>query len=749
MMFNSMNDSDALDFFESQLEYPLDPFQKAACERLLCGNSVLVAAPTGSGKTTVAEFAIMLARHEKNQDVIYTAPIKALSNQKYAELCKRYGADQVALLTGDNTINQDAPIKVMTTEVLRNIIYADVSRLHNLGCVILDEVHYLGDQYRGAVWEEIILHIPQHVLLVGLSATVSNVEELGDWIHTVHGNTEVIISERRPTPLFQHILTRERIYPLHKNGKLNPDLKYLKPLKGKRARGAAPRKKSRGKIAHYDVVEMLNSKDLVPAIVFIFSRAGCDLAVSQCLRAGIDLNTADEKRQILTIAQLAVATLSKDEHRILRINSWLRALEHGIAAHHAGMLPQLKAVVEQLFLRRLVKVVFATETLALGINMPAKAVVLEQLKKFNGVERVYLSSGEYTQLTGRAGRRGLDTEGHAVILWEDSLDLEVVESLAGARSYPVRSSFRPTYNMTVNLLREREISQVRKTLERSFAQFQADRAVVADAAELAAAERSLAAYRKAITDGDDTAAEIWREREKPLRKKVRRLAQRVKSQTNSIAREFERVTQVLTELKYLVPADAENTAGYSQNLRPSVWGLALTRLYGEKALLTVTALKHKLWHRLTPQEFAALIATLTYEPRRGETAAGSYPLSSEWQRAMDETIKLWAGLDAIERAYKLPPTFAPFTYSAWVMDAWANKKSLTQILTESGLSAGDFLRWIKQTADLLGQIAQACETVINSTDADTVNTLNLLTVANLARSARGKIMYGIVESSVA
>ncbi len=407
---------DLLQDFENSLEYPLDEFQRTACKRLSEGNSVLVAAPTGSGKTTIAEFAVRLARYEQDAEVIYTAPIKALSNQKYSEFCRKYGADQVALLTGDVTINAAAPIMVMTTEVLRNMVYAESSRLKNLACVILDEVHYLGDPFRGAVWEEIILHTPLHVTMVGLSATVSNIEELGDWMHTARGKTEVIISEVRPTPLFQHVLTRDAVYPLRINGKLNPELKKLQPFSRGRSRGGPPRKKHHRKIAHSDVVQTLHEGELTPAIVFIFSRMGCDLAVSQCLREGVNLTSAAEKREIRKIAEIATASLSADEQRVLRTNSWIRALERGVAAHHAGMLPQLKNTVEQLFVRRLVKVVFATETLALGINMPAKAVVIEQLKKFNGVDRVYLSSGEYTQLTGRAGRRGGELGGAVSIV---------------------------------------------------------------------------------------------------------------------------------------------------------------------------------------------------------------------------------------------------------------------------------------------------------------------------------------------
>ncbi|WP_166984818.1 DEAD/DEAH box helicase [Canibacter zhoujuaniae] len=724
---------DTVAAFQQRLGYQLDPFQTEACLRLAGGKSVLVAAPTGSGKTTVAEFAVALSRREHDLEIIYTSPIKALSNQKYRELCVTYGEDQVALLTGDVTVNPAAPIKVMTTEVLRNIIYADADSLNRLAFVVLDEVHYLGDPFRGAVWEEIILHLPLHVKIVALSATVSNVEELGDWINTVRGDTEVIISERRPVPLYQHVLTPDAFEPLYVHGRFNRALVHKLPAKRKRSRGAAP-KKIRA-IRHADIVRGLDETKLTPAIVFIFSRRGCDQAVTNCLYEGVSLTTRQEREEIRRVALAATADFSEAERRVLRIRTWIRGLERGIAAHHAGLLPQLKAVVELLFQQRLLKIVFATETLALGLNMPAKAVVLEKLVKFNGEDRVPLTSGEYTQLTGRAGRRGIDDEGHAVVVWHDGLDLEMLQGLAGNRSYPVKSSFKPTYNMAVNLLCTRTPDEVYKTLERSFAQFQADRAVVGNAAEIQKMRQSLTAYETAIAKAKTEAeAARWRDRAKKLRRRVSREQNRISGRVNSVPRRFKKVVRVLSELGYL-------TASERDDLQPNVWGHALTHIYGERSLLVAEAIRNGIWNELKPAELAALVGALTYEPRPNDWG-DNYPLSPAFYAATDATERLWVRIDKLEEAAGLPEQSVPAVYKAWVMHAWAEKKPLEEILERSNLTPGDFLRWAKQTADLLGQIISACAAVDSDPAAPDMYALEVL-----AKQARGLVLYGIVESA--
>src|ERR1700726_1483629 len=471
--------------FRGLYDFEFDDFQVNACRALGRGDGVLVAAPTGSGKTVVGEFAVHLALAQ-GRKCFYTTPIKALSNQKYTDLVRRYDHDTVGLLTGDNSINGDAPVVVMTTEGLRNMLYTGSAALSGLGYVVLDEVHYLADRSRGAVWEEVIIHLPESVRVVALSATVSNAEEFGDWLAQVRGGTQVIVDEHRPVPLWQHMLAGRRLYDLFTDDnfrEVNQELVRLAHREAIRQPASRPgrgghRPKRNAGPYRPEIIDRLDGAGLLPAITFIFSRAGCDAAVQQCLAAGLRLTTPDEAQIIEDTAARRTADLPDEDLTVLGYHDWVLALKRGIAAHHAGMLPVFKEVVEELFTAGLVKAVFATETLALGINMPARTVVLEKLDKWNGEAHVALTPGEYTQLTGRAGRRGIDVEGHAVVLWQPGMDPGSVAGLAGTRTYPLNSSFRPSYNMAVNLTGWAGRAKASALLESSFAQFQADRGVV-------------------------------------------------------------------------------------------------------------------------------------------------------------------------------------------------------------------------------------------------------------------------------
>lgn len=514
--------------FAGTFSFVLDQYQRDACAVIEGGAGVLVAAPTGAGKTVVGEFATFLAL-QQGRRCFYTTPIKALSNQKYHDLVERFGTQRVGLLTGDTTINPDADAVVMTTEVLRNMIYAGSAALRNLGYVVMDEVHYLADRLRGAVWEEVIIGLAPDVQLVSLSATVSNAEEFGDWLGEVRGDIVVVLSEQRPVPLFQHVLAGRRLYDLFSGeaptasslpvtGKVNPELvrlaasesKYVRDdsrrSRGRRTRDRIERNAAgRGErgpslVPRRDgAVEKLDAEGLLPAIYFIFSRAGCDQAVSQLLRSGLRLTTPAERARVEAIVDAAASGLCSDDLAALEFDAFREGLLRGIAAHHAGMLPAFKEAVEQAFAEGLAKVVFATETLALGINMPARSVVLEKLVKYNGEAHVDITPGEYTQLTGRAGRRGIDVEGHAVVLWQRNIDPRQVAGLASTRTYPLRSSFRPTYNMAVNLVGRVGPLRARGLLEQSFAQYQSDRSVVGVA--------------RTVARNTDKIVELWRDAE--------------------------------------------------------------------------------------------------------------------------------------------------------------------------------------------------------------------------------------------
>src|SRR5687768_12395519 len=538
----------ALTAFEAGYPFGLDAFQRTACAALEDGRGVLVAAPTGAGKTVVGEFAVFLALRE-GRKCFYTTPIKALSNQKYNDLVERHGADRVGLLTGDNAVNGDADVVVMTTEVLRNMLYADAlagsgaDRLRGLAHVVMDEVHYLADRERGAVWEEVIIHLPEDVQVTSLSATVSNAEEFGEWLGTVRGDTEVVVEEHRPVPLWQHVLAGGRLYDLFvgepgPDAKVNPQLERLArdegkfPARGRGGRSGPPPRRSVPSRA--DVLTRLDSQGLLPAITFIFSRAGCAAAVEQCLRSGLRLNTAEEADRVRVVVERRTSSLPREDLRVLGYWDWLEGLQRGIAAHHAGMLPTFKEVVEELFVEGLVKAVFATETLALGINMPARSVVLEKLVKWNGETHADVTPGEYTQLTGRAGRRGVDVEGHAVVLWQPGLDPRGVAGLASTRTYPLRSSFRPSYNMAVNLVGSVGREQARTLLESSFAQFQADRSVVGIARQVSKNLDALEGYREAMTCHLGDAAEYGELRAR-LKKRETDLARHGASQRRAAA----------------------------------------------------------------------------------------------------------------------------------------------------------------------------------------------------------------------
>jgi ATP-dependent RNA helicase HelY len=482
--------------FETSREFAFDDFQRRSLDALDRGSSVLVAAPTGSGKTLVAEYAVELAM-ASGRKAFYTTPLKALSNQKFTDFTRRYGAPNVGLLTGDNSINGDAPIVVMTTEVLRNMIYGASPALDGLRYVVLDEVHYLQNRYRGAVWEEVIIHLPPEVDLVCLSATVSNAEQFADWIATVRGETEAVIEERRPVELRNLYMVGDRgadrihlLPTLVGEGQdvlPNPELSKLdtRPHASRQQGWGGRRPRTRLYTPmRTDVIERLADESMLPAIYFIFSRAGCDQAVQQCINGGLRLTTSEQRAEIRAIAERHVQSLSDGDLRVLDYGSWLNGLESGFAAHHAGLVPPMKEAVEEAFATGLVQVVFATETLSLGINMPARSVVIEKLRKFTGEGHEDLTPGEYTQLTGRAGRRGIDELGYAIVLWSPFMSFDDVAKLASRRTYELKSSFRPTYNMAANLIRRYTPDAAHHLLNLSFAQFQSDGGIVRDEAKL-------------------------------------------------------------------------------------------------------------------------------------------------------------------------------------------------------------------------------------------------------------------------
>ncbi|WP_413320095.1 DEAD/DEAH box helicase [Agrococcus sp. 1P02AA] len=803
----------ATEAFAKAMPFGLDPFQREACEAIEEGSSVLVAAPTGAGKTVVAEFAIHLTMAAPTGRVFYTTPMKALSNQKHRELAEAYGSASVGLLTGDTSINGDARIVVMTTEVLRNMLY-EGRDLTQLEYVVMDEVHYLADRFRGAVWEEVIIHLPRHVRMVSLSATVSNAEEFGAWLDAVRGDTRVIVSEHRPVPLDAHVHIRGRLVDLfdskqgeatHRPSRELQELARGTDLAesashGHRDRGGHNRHRSRGgargggrgrqrdgqpwrgggpqRVDRVALIAQLDEREMLPAIDFIFSRAGCDAAVRQVVDGGVRLTSPEDRAEIRAIVDERTRLLDDADLGVLGYFEWIDGLERGVAAHHAGMLPVFKEVVEELFRARLLQVVFATETLSLGINMPARTVVLEQLEKFNGEARVRITPGEYTQLTGRAGRRGIDTEGHAVVVWSGKLQPVEVASLASRRTYPLHSSFSPTYNMAVNLIDRLGVPGTREVLETSFAQFQADRSVVQLARKVVDQRASLAGYaesmschlgdfseyarlRRELADlerdaqrpglghgehdriqqrltslraamrrhpchacPDRESHARWGERYWRLHRDVEKLERQIARRTGAVAERFDRITEILRELRYVEDGAAGATI--------SAAGDVLRRIYGERDLLVAESIRHGLWSGLDAAGLAALACALVFEGRRDDGMLPERMLpKGAFIDALDATHALWAKLDDIERAHGLPGSEPPQTGLTLAMHRWARGYPLEGVLRDTELAAGDFVRWTKQTIDVLEQIEHVAPKRLSRT----------------ARDAVAAIRRGVVEAS--
>jgi ATP-dependent RNA helicase HelY len=744
--------------FIAQFDFGFDEFQITACQAVEDGKGVLVAAPTGAGKTVVGEFAAFgaLAQGKK---CFYTTPIKALSNQKFQEFVERFGEARVGLLTGDTNINSEADVLVMTTEVLRNMLYANSSTLKNLGSVVMDEVHYLADKSRGAVWEEVLIHLMESVQVISLSATVSNAEEFGEWLGEVRGATEVIVSEVRPIPLYQHVLIGNRLIDLfNEPGRINPEilglereaLRKVKIPRGRRDRFG----ESDNRLSRPEIIEKLQRENLLPAITFIFSRMGCDAAVKQCLQAGIKLTTTEERLEIAATAQRYTQNLAEEDLEVLGYRDWLVALERGIAAHHAGLLPSFKGAVEDLFKRGLVKKVFATETLALGINMPARTVVLEKLTKWNGEAHVSITPGEYTQLTGRAGRRGIDIEGNAVVQWSPTVDSATAAGLASTRTYPLKSSFTPTYNMSINLIARFGRERAHGSLESSFAQFQADRAVVSlvrqirkndsAAAELTESaqchlgdfneysrmridikelerllskrdgrrsfdnrqrvrmENELDGMRRGLRShpahacNDREAHARIAERADRINRESEGLRSRVENRTHVIAKTFDRICNVLTHL------------GYIEGDKPLEQGKILAKIFAESDLLLTESIRREIFQGLSATELLSVASAMIYQGRSSEAYAPKMPHDNV-ANALVEVSRVWIELEALENEYDVKTQREPdfgFCYASY---RWANGHSLSSILKGTDMTVGDFVRSIKQLIDLLTQIGGAAE----------------------------------------
>ena len=515
--------------FEGTLPFKLDAFQREAIDKLDSGTGgVLVSAPTSSGKTVVAEYAIFRALRDGTK-VIYTTPLKALSNQKYHDFVREYGERTVGLVTGENTINDEAPVVVMTTEILRNLIYEDPKRLDAVAYVVLDEVHYIDDFPRGSVWEEIVIQAPRSIKLVGLSATIGNYREIAEWMAENRGGMETVFHNVRPVELKMWLAVQNRFFPLFKEDGGIDQRTWTKAAEEEEASYRVGRFTRLPSNDLLKVIEELRRLDILPSIYFIFSRRGCREALQRCSYHDIDLTTAEEKEAIDRVAAERLLGLKdRDEEALFRRMVDARLLRRGMAEHHAGLLPYHKEMVEELFQRGLIKVVFATETLSLGINMPARGVVISSFTKFDGVSFSNLTTGEMTQLMGRAGRRGIDVIGHGVILKESDVEIGTIYEVAMGPTLVVESKFLPSYNMALNLLRVYTPAEAEGLMERSFGQFQKRLAADATRERLANVRARLDDIRRMWDDSDvslDGVVQYFKleDRRRAIRIELRRL----------------------------------------------------------------------------------------------------------------------------------------------------------------------------------------------------------------------------------
>ncbi len=742
--------------FLRRLAFQPDQFQSDAFDALDEGRSVLVSAPTGSGKTLVAAYAVHLAL-ASGAKAFYTTPLKALSNQKFAELAAAHGNERVGLLTGDTAVRPDAPVVVMTTEVLRNMLLAGSDLLAGLATVVLDEVHYLQDPYRGGVWEEVLVLCPPGVVFVCLSATVSNARELGDWLTSVRGPTSVVVERQRPVLLRHHLAVHRRggegngargtdLLPLLRDGRPGDEALRLDQA-ARRMAHVEPAPRWRGDARRgprlpfrtprrTELVDALEDLELLPAIVFIFSRAACDDAVGQCLRDGLRLTDHHQRAEIRTIAESHMHELSDDALDVLGYPQWLEGLSSGIASHHAGLVPAFRETVEECFAAGLLQVVFATETLSLGINMPARTVVIERFDKYGSAGRAPLTSGEYAQLTGRAGRRGLDHEGHAVVLWSSDTPVAEMARIAVAPPPDLHSAFRPTYNLAVNLVRRFDRPTAVSVLQRSFAQWQAD---VAASPHAGSSRRTRTGDRTAAGDGTPGGGG-GRRRGAPGRRDI-------------LVEHLGRRLAVLEEL------------GYVDNWQLTGRGAQLGRIYHECDLLVAAALADGVLHDAEPSVIAGVLSSLVFERRRARRPAGGPGgrrdrgerrgtkatarasrhakggdrLGEQRRRELAGRLAVVDALAeeirAVEEVHLVPRTRSPEPGLAGAVTSWARGASFGTVLEVAmhdvgEIAPGDFVRTVKQLVDLVGQVAAvAHDPAIAAAAADAARLLHRDVVA--------------------
>lgn len=732
--------------------FELDDFQKEACKCIENKESVVVCAPTGAGKTVIAEFAIQCAL-KNDERIFYTTPLKALSNQKFNDFSQKYGADKVGLLTGDSSFNRNAQIVVMTTEVFRNMLYCTnfgsiSDNMQKVRYVVLDEVHYMNDEQRGTVWEESIIYCPTDVQIIALSATVANADKLTEWINTVHSKTKLINTDFRPVPLRYYYFDSSQpntILPLlSPGGLLN---KKIRPEKKEFRRG--PRGRAQQKNHVKDVVRNLYEKDMLPAIYFTFSRKKCDEQMEKC--ASLCLVTKQEQEEIKRIIDEYIA-----ENPYLYKNKHIEFLLQGVASHHAGLLPSWKVLVEKLFQKGLIKVVFATETLAAGINMPARSTVISSISKRTDDGHRMLTASEFLQMSGRAGRRGMDEVGYVTIVGTPFQSPQEVADLVLSDANPLESRFAPSYSMVLNLLQRFTLDEAKELILKSFGYFSSNSRLIGlttqqelnnekikEVSEFRCwcklTNKDLQEYNKVrnIYVQNRQIAKTIRKQEKgkhrPLPPEAIAFEQTVKEQLNKmhsfncdtcklykkhmksldlLERYQKRGEQLAKEIdnqrdifwnKFLSHRNVLSIYGYLQDDFPTDKGKTASQIRSENELFLAEIIFSGVLDNLTPAELASVICAITTEDMRADMYS-QLPLSQKVRKTLNKIKDIRRKLERVQNENNVDDCMYINSFYCALIEMWANGAEWDEIINQVEMGEGDIVRCFKRVVDVLRQL---------------------------------------------
>ncbi len=736
-----------------KFDFELDDFQKEAVKYIDEGKSVVVCAPTGAGKTCIAEHAIHRAL-EDGTKVIYTTPLKALSNQKFSDFGRKYGEDKVGLLTGDTSINRDAQIVVMTTEVFRNMLYGTnlgelAKNLQNVKYAVLDEVHYMNDEERGTVWEESIIYCPTDIQIIALSATVANAQQLCDWINTVHSDTECVYTDFRPVPLRFFYYDSSRPFDLlpllTPDGKLNSKIRPERRDKNSRA-------KAKQRNTAKDVISVLHKKDMLPAIYFTFSRKKCDEQMEKCCY--LDLITKEEAKEIQKIVDEYLK-----ENPYLEHNKHLDYIYHGVASHHAGLLPGWKVLVEKLFQKGLIKVVFATETLAAGINMPARSTVISAISKRTDNGHRMLTANEFLQMSGRAGRRGMDKVGYVTVIGTQFQSPEEVAELVLSDANPLESRFSPKYSMVLNLLQKFSMDEAKELILKSFGYYSSSDRLKPLYTQLEKTDKTIEKLNEFVcpyklTNKDlleyNKTRETYVVHRKLSKTLIKQAKQRGEKDAPEVTEFLDKTKSLLTKMKsyhcdicrtykkhmkdidvlerYEKKAEqlTKNIAnekdiywnkfknhravltklGYLENDFPTEKGMLCSTIRAENELYIAEMLLSGILDDLTPAQLSAVVCSVITEDLRGDVFP-SQPLSHPTRKALNQLKNVRKKIAIVQRDYDIDTEMYINSYYSPLIEMWVEGLSWEELTCMTQSSEGDVVRVFKRTIDILRQIANA------------------------------------------